>query len=296
MTAIETANLTCLYRNGRGIRQINLAVAQGEVFGFLGPNGAGKTTLIRTLLGFLRPQAGGARILGIDALARNREVRARVGYLPSDPTLYEFLTGAQNIALSLRLRGVADHRRVADLADRLEISLDRRVKTLSRGNRQKVAIIVALAHDPDLVILDEPTSGLDPLVQEIFADLIRDERARGKTVFMSSHVLSEVEALCDRVGIIRDGQVVAVSTIAELKHRRVKRITAEFAGAVPDLAGLEGISEWQAEGSRVRFTWNGRLEPLVRALNGESLLDLTVVDPPLDEVFRAFYTEGGGSR
>lgn len=294
MAAIQTAQLTRLYRNGRGIKTVNLLVEEGEVFGFLGPNGAGKTTLIRTLLGFLHPQGGSAQVCGLDALTQSREVRRRVGYLPSDPALYEFLTGAQNIELALSLRGVRERNRVRQLADRLEISLDRRVKTLSRGNRQKVAIITALAHDPDLVILDEPTSGLDPLVQEVFAGIIRDEQARGKTVFMSSHVLSEVEALCDRVGVIRDGELVTVSTIAQLKKQRVKQVTAEFAGPVPDLASLEGVSGWQVDGSRVRFTLTGSPDPLIRALSGAALLDLTMVDPPLEEIFRTFYEGGGG--
>lgn len=293
MAAIQIAGLTKLYRNGRGIRSVDLEVRQGEVFGFLGPNGAGKTTLIRTLLGFLHPQEGRISILGMDAIARSREVRRRVGYLPSDPALYHYLTGRQNIDFSLHLRSVRDRSRVNALADRLDIDLFRRVKTLSRGNRQKVAIIAALAHDPDLLILDEPTSGLDPLVQETFSSLVRDERAAGKTVFMSSHVLSEVEALCDRVGVIRDGRIVAVDGVEALKKRRLKHVTCAFAGAVPDLSALEGVRDLHVEGQRARLALAGSLDPLVRALAGHSLTDLTVADPPLEEVFRAFYNGGG---
>jgi len=291
--AIQVNGLTRLYRNGRGIREIHLTVNRGEVFGFLGPNGAGKTTLIRTLLGFLRPQSGQAYVLGHDAIRQSRAVRARVGYLPSDPALYDFLTGKQNVEFSLAVRRVKDRSRVRLLADWLEVDLDRRLKSLSRGNKQKVALLIALAHDPELLILDEPTSGLDPLVQEVFAQIIRAERARGKTVFMSSHVLSEVEALCDRVGIIRDGQIVTVDQVEHLRKQRLKRVTADFRAAAPDLAAVPGVRDLRLDGSRARFTFHGPMASLVGALAGHDLVDLTVSDPPLEEVFRAFYERGG---
>jgi len=296
MQAIQAEGLTRLYRNGRGIRSVNLEVRQGEVFGFLGPNGAGKTTLIRTLLGFLHPQAGKVQMLGLDAISQSRAVRSRVGYLPSDPALYDFLTGQQNLDFALAVRGVKDRSRVKALADRLEIDLKRRLKTLSRGNKQKVAIVAALAHDPDLIILDEPTSGLDPLVQETFGQLIREEQARGKTVFMSSHVLSEVETLCDRVAVIRDGQIVTVDQVENLKKQRVKYVTAEFREAAPNLAQVAGVRDFQADGRKARFTFHGGIDPLIRELAQRSLVDLTVADPPLEEVFRAFYEGGGGGR
>lgn len=292
MHALKTEGLTRLYRNGRGIRDVSLTVGQGEVFGFLGPNGAGKTTLIRNVLGFLRPQQGRIEVLGLDAVAQSRAVRRKVGYLPSDPALYDFLTGAQNIEFALAVRGVKDRTRMKRLAERLDIDLTRRLKTLSRGNKQKVAIVAALAHDPELIIMDEPTSGLDPLVQEIFGELVREEQARGKSIFMSSHVLSEVEQLCDRVGVIRDGQIVAQGGVDELKRTRVKYVRCEFAGAAPDLTRLPGVRDWQVDGRRATFTLNGRMDDLVGALAGTSLVDLTLTDPPLEEVFRAFY-EGG---
>ena len=292
MHALQIQDLTRLYRNGRGVTQINLVVEQGEVFGFLGPNGAGKTTLIRTVLGFLAPQAGRIQVLGHDAVKQSRSVRRLIGYLPSDPALYDFLTGAQNIDFALAVRGIKDRSRVKQLADRLDIDLSRRLKTLSRGNKQKVAIIVALAHDPDLLILDEPTSGLDPLVQEIFGALILEEQARGKSIFMSSHVLSEVEQLCDRVGVIRNGQIVAVGGVEELKRKRVKYVTAEFAGDTPELSRVPGVEGLQTDGRRVRFTLNGSLDALVTELARHSLKDLSVSDPPLEEIFRAYY-EGG---
>lgn len=293
MHAIQAQGLTRLYANGRGIRDVNLTVAEGEVFGFLGPNGAGKTTFIRTLMGLLKPTGGQLHALGLNAVTQSQELRKRVGFLPSDPGLYEFLTGRQNIEFALRVRGISDRSRVKQLADRLEIDLNLRLKSLSRGNKQKVAIITALAHDPDLVILDEPTSGLDPLVQDAFAELIHDERRRGKTVFMSSHVLSEVENLCHRVGVIRDGQIVTMGTVEELKKRRVKYVTCEFAGEAPDLSGLPGVSGYQAQGRRARFALSGSLDALVAALARYPLADLTLTDPPLEEVFRSFYERSG---
>jgi ABC-2 type transport system ATP-binding protein len=296
MQAIQIENITRLYRNSRGIRNVNLEVRQGEVFGFLGPNGAGKTTLIRTMLGFMHPQAGKVSLLGMNAITQSRSVRSRVGYLPSDPALYDFLTGQQNLDFALAVRGVKNRGRVKELADRLDIDLKRRLKTLSRGNKQKVSIVAALAHEPDLLILDEPTSGLDPLVQEIFAQLIREEQARGKTIFMSSHVLSEVETLCDRVGVIRDGEIVTVDQVENLKRQRVKYVTAEFREAVPELAKVAGVRDLQVEGRKARFTFHGGLDPLISELAKRSLVDLTLSDPPLEEVFRAFYEGGGGGR
>lgn len=295
MHALLTENMTRLYRNGRGVKQINLAVERGEVFGFLGPNGAGKTTLIRTVLGFLKPDSGRIHVLGKDAVTQSREVRRQIGYLPSDPALYDLLTGRQNIQFSLAVRGIRNGNRAEELARRLEIDLDRRIKTLSRGNKQKVAIVAALAHDPELLILDEPTSGLDPLVQETFRDLILQEQARGRTIFMSSHVLSEVEQLCDRVGVIRDGQMVAVGPVEQLKQKRVKYVAVEFAGAAPDLAGVTGVEALQSDGRRARFTLNGSLDGLVAELARHSLTDLSLTDPPLEEIFRAYY-EGGAAQ
>jgi ABC-2 type transport system ATP-binding protein len=296
MQAIHVENLTRLYRNGRGIKGVNLQVQQGEVFGFLGPNGAGKTTLIRTMLGFMHPQSGNINLLGMSALTQSRAIRARVGYLPSDPALYDFLSGQQNLDFALAVRGIKNRSRVKELADRLEIDLKRRLKTLSRGNKQKVAIIATLAHDPDLIILDEPTSGLDPLVQEIFSSLIREEQARGKTVFMSSHVLSEVESLCDRVGVIRDGRIVTVDHVENLKRQRVKYVAVEFRQAAPDLAKVAGVKDLQVEGRKVRFTFHGAIDPLLGELARSSVVDLSLSDPPLEEIFRAFYEGGGGGR
>ncbi|HYG57842.1 MAG TPA: ABC transporter ATP-binding protein [Symbiobacteriaceae bacterium] len=295
MHALKTVGLTRLYRNGRGIRNVNLEVQPGEIFGFLGPNGAGKTTLIRNIMGLLRPQQGSITVLGLDAVSQSRAARHKIGYLPSDPALYDFLTGEQNLAFAMAVRGVKDRGRLKTLVDRLDMDLKRRLKTLSRGNKQKVALAAALVHDPEVLILDEPTTGLDPLVQETFCAIIREEQRRGKTVFMSSHVLSEVETLCDRVGVIRDGEIVAVDNVENLRKRRVKYVTCQFAETVPDLSAMAGITEWAVDGAKARFTLSGDLNTLIGELSKVSLTDLTVTDPPLEEVFRAFY-EGSAGR
>lgn len=294
--AIEIRGLTKLYPNGRGIKSVDLVVKPGEIFGFLGPNGAGKSTTIRTLMGFLYPDTGSATVLGSDVVTSGLAVREQVGYLPSEMTLYEDMTGAQNIGFSLKVRGkMAMMERANRLAQRLDVDLSRRVKTLSRGQKQKVAIINALAHDPRLLIFDEPTTGLDPLAQEIFHAMLREEVGRGKTLFMSSHVLSEVEEMCDRVAIIRDGKIVTTDTVAGLKKQRVKRVHVEFKNEVPGLAQVAGVSDLFVDGQRARFTLVGNLDPLVAHLSAHPLIDLTVQDPTLEEIFKNFYAGGGAN-
>ncbi|MGE5561390.1 MAG: ABC transporter ATP-binding protein [Chloroflexota bacterium] len=293
MNAIELQGISHVYCNGRGVHGLDLTVREGEIFGFLGPNGAGKTTLIRTLLGFLSPTGGSGRVLGLDIVGDSRELRAKVGYLPSEPALYDFLSGLDNIEFALAVRGVTDRARVRELAERLEINLKQRYKTLSRGNKQKVAIIAALAHDPRLLILDEPTTGLDPLVQDTVRAIIREEQARGVTVFMSSHDMAEVEALSDRVGIIRDGRLVAVDEVGNLRQRRMKYIAFQASGELPDLAALAGVSDLRRDGRRIRFTFTGDLSAVLEPLLRAGLTDLTVTDPPLEEVFLSFYGQNG---
>jgi len=293
VNAIELQGLGHLYRNGRGVRGVDLSVREGEIFGFLGPNGAGKTTLIRTMLGFLSPTSGSGRVLGLDIVRDSRELRASVGHLPSEPALYDFLSGYDNIEFALQVRGVRDRTRVHELADRLEVNLKQRYKTLSRGNRQKVAIIAALAHDPRLLIFDEPTTGLDPLVQDTVRAIIREEQSRGVTVFMSSHDLAEVEALSDRVGIIRDGILVAVDEVERLRQRRMKHIALQATGELPDLASLPGVRDLRRDGRRIRFTYTGDLAAILEPLLRSGLADLTVTDPPLEEVFLSFYGQNG---
>lgn len=290
MAAIVMQNLCKQYPNGKGIHGISIAVEAGELFGFLGPNGAGKSTAIRTIMGFLTPTSGQARVLGHDVVTESLAVRRAVGYLPSDITLYDHLTGEQNIAFALKVRGRPEQiTRAHDLARRLEVDLSRRIRTLSRGQKQKVAITTALAHDPQVLIMDEPTSGLDPLAQEIFHGVLREELGQGKTIFMSSHILSEVESLCHRVAIIRDGRIITQDTVAALKKQRVKRVAVEFQGAVPTLAALNGVTELKLDGHRARFTYQGPPDQLLSVLAGQPVADITLQDPSLEEIFMAFY-------
>lgn len=291
MDAMDLKGLGHLYRNGRGVKHVDLRVKQGEVFGFLGPNGAGKTTLIRTLLGFLSPTAGSATILGMDIVRDKLRMLSRIGYLPSDPALYD-MTGFQNIDFAMRIRGIKDYARLRHLAVELGVDLNARYKILSRGNKQKVAILNSVAHDPDILILDEPTSGLDPLVQEAVRSLVLDERKRGKTVFMSSHDLAEVEAVADRVGIIRDGEMVAIDNIDNLRSRRMKYVSFEVKDW-SEIASLPGVQGLRQDGRKIRFTYTGPIQALLDKLKDSGVMDLSISDPPLEEVFLSFYGSGG---
>ena len=278
---------------------MTLQVGQGEIFGFLGPNGAGKSTTIRTLLGLLTPGGGRASVVGRDIVADSVGVRRLTGYLPSENTLYTNLSGEENLRFALEVRRAASKlAKARDLAERLGVDLKQKLRSLLHGQRQKVAIIMALAHEPAVLILDEPTTGLDPLVQETFFALLRTEQASGKTIFMSSHVLSEVEALCGRVGIIRDGLLVEVNEVDALRQHRVKRLAVTFRGTPPDIGRWDGVSEIKAEGNGLRFAYHGQMQPLLKTLAEQDVQDLTINDPSLEEVFRAFYQIGrdGGGR
>jgi len=294
--AMDLRGLGHLYKNGKGVKHVDLQVEQGEVFGFLGPNGAGKTTLIRTLLGFLSPTAGSATILGMDIVREKQKVLSRVGYLASEPALYDALTGAENLEFAMRVRGVKDLGRMKELAAKLDVNLNQRYRTLSRGNKQKVAILNALAHDPDLLILDEPTTGLDPLIQETVRSLVLEERDRGKTVFMSSHDLAEVEAVADRVGIIRDGELVAVDNVDNLRKQRMKYVSFEVQKDWSGLASLTGVKDLRQDGRKVRFTYTGDILPLLESLKSWGIVDLSISDPPLEDVFLSFYGRNGASK
>jgi ABC-2 type transport system ATP-binding protein len=289
VNAMELKGLGHLYRNGRGVKRVDLQVEQGEVFGFLGPNAAGKTTLIRTLLGFLSPTVGSATVLGLDIVRDKQEVLKRVGYLASDPALYDTLTGYQNLDFAMRIRGCRDYDRLKDLAGKLGVDLGQRFRTLSRGNKQKVAILNALVHDPDLLILDEPTTGLDPLVQEAARSIILGEKSRGKTVFMSSHDLAEVEAVADRVGIIRDGEMVAVDRVENLRRQRMKYVAFEVEHDWSGIASLPGVLDLRQDGRKVRFTYTGKIPALLESLQKWGVVDLSITDPPLEDVFLSFY-------
>ena len=293
MTAvIETRALTKTYAKGaRGIQDVTLDVRKGEVFGFLGPNGAGKTTAIRLLMDALRPTSGEARVFGLDAREGRRDIHKRVGYLPGDMGLAGRDTVRVHLRFHANLRGGVPDERVRDLAHRLDLDLTRSVKALSRGNRQKVGIVQAFMHEPDLLLLDEPTSGLDPLMQQEFNKLVREAKANGRTTFLSSHILPEVEALCDRVAIIREGSVVAVDEVAHIKARAVRRVEATFSGPADArlLDGVPGVREVRADGRHLHFQAQGPLGPAMCALATKDLVDVLTREPTLEDVFLGYY-------
>lgn len=294
MPVIETEGLTKLYGSARGIEDVTLAVEPGEVFGLLGPNGAGKTTAIRTLLDLLHPTRGRARIFGLDSRRESVAIRARLGNLPGDFGYGKRASGREALELLARLRGVEGLRRAEELARRFRADLDRPLGQLSRGNRQKVGLILALFHEPELLILDEPTSGLDPLMQEEFLALVREERERGCAVLISSHELDEVERVCDRVGIIRAGRLIAVERVADLLGKTQRRVSLEFAEPVDlgELRSIPGVSDVAAADGRVSFHVSGDLDPVIKAISHHTVADLEFAHPTLEEVFLTYY-EGG---
>jgi beta-exotoxin I transport system ATP-binding protein len=292
--AIETEGLTKRYGSHRGIEDVSFAVGAGEVFGFLGPNGAGKTTTIRTLLDLIHPTAGSARIFGLDSRRDSVAIRARLGNLPGDFGFGREATGREAVGLLSRLRGIDGSDRADELAARFRADLDRPLGQLSRGNRQKVGLILATFHRPALLVLDEPTGGLDPLMQEEFLALVGEERERGCAVFLSSHELDEVQRVCDRVGIVRSGRLVAVERIADLLGKARRRFTVELrdSAGIERLRELPGVADFEGSGSRATFTAAGDLDAVVRELAGHHVVDLEATHPSLEEVFLGYYDEG----
>ncbi len=294
--AIRTERLTKWYGPALGIRDLDLTVAEGEVFGFLGPNGAGKTTTIRLLLDLIRPTAGHAWIFGQEVQAASVAVRRGVGYLPGELALWPGLTGKQTLAYLGNLRGGVDAAFVADLAARLGLDLSKKFRDYSRGNKQKVGLIQAFMHRPRLLILDEPTSGLDPLNQQEFYRMLAEARAGGATVFLSSHILSEVEHTSDRVGIVRAGQLVRVAAIADVVAEKRQQIALTLS-APPDptalaaLRAVPGVSNVAAEGSAIQFAVQGDLAGAIRWAGSQPLLTLTSHEPTLEEAFLDYYRE-----
>ncbi|MFL5771299.1 MAG: ABC transporter ATP-binding protein [Chloroflexota bacterium] len=295
MTAIvETEKLTKSYGSHRGIIDIDLIVSEGEAFGFLGPNGAGKTTTIRTLLDNIRPTAGRALIFGIDTTVDPIAIHRRIGYLPGEFALYDKLTGGQTIEYFANLRGGVDAAYQAQLIERLDLDTGRKFKEYSKGNKQKVGLIVALQHRPDLLMLDEPTSGLDPLVQQTFYEVLREAKAEGRTIFLSSHILSEVEKTCDRVAIIREGELVKVDRVEALRDLAHHQVELRFSGDVPlgAFTVLPGVSDAVADGNVLRMRVSGSITPVVREAANYELLDFVSREPSLEETFLAQYGRG----
>ncbi|MFF6805742.1 ATP-binding cassette domain-containing protein [Streptomyces sp. NPDC012616] len=291
--AITVSGLHKSFGRTHALDGLDLEVETGEVHGFLGPNGAGKSTAIRVLLGLLRADAGAARILGRDPWKDAVEAHRRIAYVPGDVTLWRNLSGGEVIDLYGRLRGGGlDAARRAELIDRFELDPTKKGRTYSKGNRQKVALVAAFASDVDLLILDEPTSGLDPLMEEVFQRCVTEERDRGRTILLSSHILSEVEELCDRVSIIRKGRTVETGSLADLRHLTRTSVIAELAGDPDGLAHLPGVHGLEVRGRRVRLQVDtDRLDAVLRSLTASGVRSLTSTPPTLEELFLRHYQE-----
>jgi ABC-2 type transport system ATP-binding protein len=289
--AIETRGLTKDYGNGRGIFDLDLTVRDGEVFGFLGPNGAGKTTTIRQLMGLIHPTRGSALIFGLDCDRDSVAVKRKVGYCPGELPQFGGWRGTEIVAFVAGLRGDVEDAAIKALAQRLDLDLARKYREYSHGNKQKLALVLAFMHKPVLVILDEPTTGLDPLVQQEFYGIVRDARAAGSTIFVSSHVLSEVEHICDRVGIVREGRLVTVSKLEDLVGMRAFHVEIEFADSVPteQLKNVPGLDQLRVADHRASGILRGSFEPLMSALVGRRVIGLVSREPSLEEIFLTYY-------
>lgn len=288
---ITLEKLTKSYGKSRGIIEVDLEVSQGEVFGFLGPNGAGKTTTIRTMLDLIRPTSGKASVFGIVSSTDPVAIHKRIGYIPGEFSLYDRLTGKQTLEYFANLRGGVDQAYQADLIERLELDAGKRFKAYSKGNKQKVGVIAALQHKPELLVLDEPTSGLDPLVQQTFFQILAECVRDGATVFLSSHILSEVEKACGRVAIIRDGRISKLGTVEGLRDLAHHQVEMRFAGAVPAAAfeAIDGVSDLSADDHTLRMRVAGPITPVVRAAAQFELIDFVSREPSLEETFLAEY-------
>lgn len=295
MAAIRLERLSKFYGKARGVVEVDLEVQTGEVFGFLGPNGAGKTTTIRALLDLIRPTSGKATVLGLDSVADSLEIRRRVGYLPGELALWEWMTARQVLDHLSNLRGGIDQAYREQLTERFEVEIDRKVSDLSTGNKQKIGLVQAFMHKPELIVLDEPTSGLDPLMQQVTYEVIDEAQRDGRTVFLSSHVLPEVERIAQRVAIIRKGRVIEVATVDSLKERAVRVAELRFGWPAPDaaaLAAIPGVTEASVSGSVATVRVEGSMDPLVKALAGYETLLIRTHDTPLEEIFLQLYRDG----
>jgi len=291
--AIRTDGLSKRYGSVWALRDLDLEVGAGEVVGYLGPNGAGKTTTLRLLLGLIQPTAGTATIFGVDCQRQPVAAHRHVGYVAGEASLWPSLTGAETLHLLGRVSGRVDRGYRDELIARFDLDPSRKVRTYSRGNRQKVVLIAALMTRADLLLLDEPTSGLDPLMEQVFRQCVHEAKSNGQTVLLSSHSLSEVEALCDRVAILREGRLVDVGTLDELRHLSALTVEATFDGTVPDLTHVPGVRGVQVDGRVLRCQVQGPVEPLLKVLAASRVHELLSREPSLEEVFLAHYGSAG---
>jgi len=294
VSAIRTEHLSKRYGATLALDSLDLKVEEGEVYGYLGPNGAGKTTTLRLLLGLHRPTQGAATLFGIDCWRDPVAAHRRVAYVSGEPFLWPAMTGAETLEFLGRLHGETDRGYREQLIERFQLDRSKKIRALSKGNRQKVQLIAALATRADLLLLDEPTSGLDPLMERVFRECIDEAKERGQTVLLSSHVLSEVEAVCDRVGILRSGSLVDEGTLDELRHLSAQTIDVTFEGSPPRLPALPGVSVTSNGGSGLRFEISGPVEPLLSQLADQRVARLTTHEPSLEEIFLHHYDHGDG--
>ena len=289
MSIIEVTNLTKFYGKSRGIVDVSFGVEEGEIFGFIGPNGAGKSTTIRLLLSLIHPTSGSAKVFGKDVTAHGPQIRRDIGYLPSEVYYYEGMKVLDLLKYSASFFDCDCNQRIRELSEIMELELNRRISDLSYGNKKKVGIVQGLLHSPKLLFLDEPTAGLDPLMQRKFFDLIRQENARGVTVFFSSHILGEVQRLCTRVGIIREGKIAEISDIRTLQQNNYKKVRVTAAGLNPGAFDLPGVTNLQADDSTLSFFFKGDINAVLGKISAVQVTDVTIEEPTLEEIFMHYY-------
>jgi ABC-2 type transport system ATP-binding protein len=292
MYVIETQGLTKYYGKDRGIVDLDLEIESGEIFGFIGPNGAGKSTTIRTLLGLIFPTSGSGRIFGMDIVRETKEIKKRIGYMPSEINYYEKMDGLELLRYSAAFYQKDCESRIREQADIFSLDLDRKIIDLSRGNRKKISILHSLIHQPQLLILDEPTTGLDPLMQAKFFEILREENEKGTTIFFSSHTLSEVQKMCRRVGIIKEGKIIAVEDIETLRKKQLRKVQIEFSHSVKSgELGCTGVIASKADKNNLHFMFSGNMGDLLNNLAGKDVKDLIIEEPSLEEIFMHYYSE-----
>jgi ABC-2 type transport system ATP-binding protein len=289
---IDISDLSKFYGKARGIEHINLEINEGEIFGFIGPNGAGKSTTIRILMNMIFPTGGSAKILGMDVIRETKKIKSQIGYIPSDANAYSSMKVHEFLAYCIHFYNVKNReKRISELSQLFELDLSRKIEDLSLGNRKKVSIVQSMLHNPRLLILDEPTTGLDPLMQSVFFELLRSENKRGMTIFFSSHILTEVQMLCKRVAIIKEGKIIQLEDIDNLRKKQLKKVTIEYGDNLNMqsfvIPGIENVIT--GPGNLISCMYSGNIKELVTLLSGKNILNLMIEEPSLDEIFLHYY-------